>query len=343
MKLTTSYLALHLVCTFMQSRREPSGLLSVSEMNTQIANNAAGACSARGLARPSPVIIYLHATRVYLQLFYFSCASTQQIHSPGSWSWMCRAVEIEKQGNRHGDLKTAVSEANGLVGGIVDDISMMNANITMLRGKVETLSKLVYTDADGNVVITSSSNVIINSGGDGMSILLNNGGTNVDVPAHVETVEDLNELYLARIVTLESEKKKSAAELKEVKGELAKLLARVVNLESSTSPGVTTLRPITTTPAAGLETCAAALKAGAKTGVVNIAGVATYCLNEGSIDGGGWDLALNLDTNDGHVIGYQNDIKFWESKDSAGGASSDANVALKQDYKNPFVFGREGG
>jgi hypothetical protein len=50
-----------------------------------------------------------------------------------------------------------------------------------------------------------------------------------------------------------------------------------------------------------------------------------------------WQLALNIDTNDGHAVDYAND-GFWESETELGGASSELGSAMTQDYKNSEVF-----
>merc|ERR1719162_1445533 len=50
-----------------------------------------------------------------------------------------------------------------------------------------------------------------------------------------------------------------------------------------------------------------------------------------------WELALNIDTDDGNTVNYAN-ADFWEDATALGGASSDEASALTQDYKNPDIF-----
>jgi hypothetical protein len=52
---------------------------------------------------------------------------------------------------------------------------------------------------------------------------------------------------------------------------------------------------------------------------------------------GAWQLAMNLDTNDGNPLPYSN-ANFWESATALGGATDDASLSLSQDFKDPAVF-----
>ena len=74
-------------------------------------------------------------------------------------------------------------------------------------------------------------------------------------------------------------------------------------------------------------------------------------------DGGGWHLALNIDTSDGNHVNYGN-TGFWESTEACaeenyrqrcltdlqfcrqpcGGASGEVSNAMTLDYKNINVF-----
>jgi len=54
-----------------------------------------------------------------------------------------------------------------------------------------------------------------------------------------------------------------------------------------------------------------------------------------------WQLALNIDTDDGHTVDYYNN-DFWQHATNLGGATADAHNSLTQDYKNPSVFTASG-
>jgi len=56
---------------------------------------------------------------------------------------------------------------------------------------------------------------------------------------------------------------------------------------------------------------------------------------------GPYDLALNVDTDDGHHVSYANWL-FWEEKNHAGGASLDPAQALSRDFKNLAAFSKAG-
>ena len=59
------------------------------------------------------------------------------------------------------------------------------------------------------------------------------------------------------------------------------------------------------------DNCEDAFADGAPTGAYLLStGEWVYCENE--LSGGGWTLALNIDTSDGNVVDYQN-TEFWES------------------------------
>ena len=50
-----------------------------------------------------------------------------------------------------------------------------------------------------------------------------------------------------------------------------------------------------------------------------------------------WNLALNVDTSDGHDVNYAN-LDFWQSGTFAGGASTSMDDALTSDYKDLVSF-----
>ena len=59
----------------------------------------------------------------------------------------------------------------------------------------------------------------------------------------------------------------------------------------------------------------------------------------GTTPSGDWHLALNVDTNDGHVVSYVN-TAFWESGTGLGGASDKVEERFTRDYKDVEVLTR---
>jgi len=59
----------------------------------------------------------------------------------------------------------------------------------------------------------------------------------------------------------------------------------------------------------------------------------------GTTPSGDWHLALNVDTNDGHVVSYVN-TAFWESGTGLGGASDKVEERFTRDYKDVEVFNK---
>eukprot|EP01116_Phalansterium_solitarium_P023170 TRINITY_DN7977_c0_g2_i1.p1 TRINITY_DN7977_c0_g2~~TRINITY_DN7977_c0_g2_i1.p1 ORF type:complete len:218 (-),score=28.36 TRINITY_DN7977_c0_g2_i1:264-917(-) len=56
-----------------------------------------------------------------------------------------------------------------------------------------------------------------------------------------------------------------------------------------------------------------------------------------SYDLGGWMLVMNIDTNDGNILKYQN-VDFWTSDTLLGGASSTATAMNARDFKQLYLF-----